>query len=662
MVAKTIFKQDGAQLYRHIRYEYSYDDRQRLTCKEASKWDGAKGAWMHEKIHKIHKNESTPPCRAFIFVLSLPHTSKTTPMKATMLTLILFFTSLYFCSCSEHRYPRVLLTADSLAQTSPDSALSLLKQLKDSIGREPEETRMYYHLLRIKAQDKAYIAHTSDSLVRQVVRYYRKHKDPKLLPEALYYAGRVYRDLGDAPQALEYFQRAIEAAKGSTNHKLLSLMYSQTGMLFLYQDIYDKAPEMFRKAYHYSTLAQDSIGIVYRLRDIGRSFTTLQQADSAIYYYRKADEQAERIGNLHLRSIVNSELSGYYTDLERYEEAYKAMQVAIVQSKATNLYALYSTIASYYKGNNQLDSATYYYNKMLSANDYIYKKEAYRGLYNIARAKNKNEETFTYLDQYLAYTDSVQSMKQAEIIRKANALYNYQLNQKEAKSFKIQTFKEKRQKVLFGIAFIFSIILFIAYREYHKRKEQNIKTQRQKLDRIQKEQYKQSLAQIEKNRKEIENLEVSLQEATASQDELRHALLCAQKELIEKSNEQIEARQKVQTQAEITLKQSAIYKKFHNLLPQEETNKINNSDWEELNHTIDETYNQFSQRLLEFYPISDIELKVCLLIKIGIPPRQIAALTIRSKQAVTSIRKRLYKKLFDEDGSPEQLDCFIQQF
>ena len=27
VVAKTIFKQDGAQLYRHIRYEYSYDDQ-----------------------------------------------------------------------------------------------------------------------------------------------------------------------------------------------------------------------------------------------------------------------------------------------------------------------------------------------------------------------------------------------------------------------------------------------------------------------------------------------------------------------------------------------------------------------------------------------------------------------------------------------------------
>ena len=46
VVAKTIFKQDGAQLYRHIRYEYSYDDQKRLTCKEASKWDGAKDEWI----------------------------------------------------------------------------------------------------------------------------------------------------------------------------------------------------------------------------------------------------------------------------------------------------------------------------------------------------------------------------------------------------------------------------------------------------------------------------------------------------------------------------------------------------------------------------------------------------------------------------------------
>lgn len=46
VVAKTIFKQDGAQLYRHLRYEFTYDDQKRLTAKEATKWDGAKDEWV----------------------------------------------------------------------------------------------------------------------------------------------------------------------------------------------------------------------------------------------------------------------------------------------------------------------------------------------------------------------------------------------------------------------------------------------------------------------------------------------------------------------------------------------------------------------------------------------------------------------------------------
>lgn len=57
--------------------------------------------------------------------------------------------------------------------------------------------------------------------------------------------------------------------------------------------------------------------------------------------------------------------------------------------------------------------------------------------------------------------------------------------------------------------------------------------------------------------------------------------------------------------------------------------------------------------------MKDIEVKVCLLIKIGLSPQQIATITIRSKQAITSIRKRLYKKVFNEEGSTEQWDSFI---
>lgn len=46
--------------------------------------------------------------------------------------------------------------AQSCVETAPDSALHYLSLLKDSIGCEPEETQMYYHLLTIK-QKTSYI-------------------------------------------------------------------------------------------------------------------------------------------------------------------------------------------------------------------------------------------------------------------------------------------------------------------------------------------------------------------------------------------------------------------------------------------------------------------------------------------------------------------------
>ena len=46
MTAKTIFKNENGHLYRHLRYTYTYDTENRVTSKEASKWDSSKEAWV----------------------------------------------------------------------------------------------------------------------------------------------------------------------------------------------------------------------------------------------------------------------------------------------------------------------------------------------------------------------------------------------------------------------------------------------------------------------------------------------------------------------------------------------------------------------------------------------------------------------------------------
>lgn len=565
------------------------------------------------------------------------------------------------CACTNKPYPQSLRVADSLIHNNPDSAVILLEELKRSMAFEPQATQMYYQLLTIKAKDKAYITHTSDSLIKTVVKYYEERKDRERLPETYYYAGRVYRDLGDAPQALEYLQKAIESTKDCTDYRLISRIYSQTGTLYLYQDTYDQALEVFRKAYQYCLSDKDSIGMVYSLRDIGRTFTTLNCADSALYYYKGALKYAEQIHNNHLVGVVQAELSGLYIQLEMYPEAFTAIQCSNKYIKGHNIAPFYAILADYYYYTNQLDSATFYYTQIASFDDLYQKQGSYKGLGNIARKKGQYKEAMEYFDKYLIYTDSIKDITNTETIRKMQSLYNYQLKEKENSKLQRQAANYKLWNILLIFSLLSLVFLFIAYHQFRKKKEQQRLVKQERIKQIQKDRYAQSNTYLEKNKEQIKVLELSLHKAEIEKDQLRQDLLKAQKSLIEKTNEQITATQRVQKQSELALKHSDIYKKFH-FAVQGSDEKIGNDDWKELMCAVDEAYNQFTTRLLELYPMKTIEIQVCVLIKIGLSPAQIAFITIRSRQAISSIRKRLYSKVMGKDGTPEQWDNFISTF
>ena len=94
------------------------------------------------------------------------------PLMKAHLVFILFIGVSLSLGCSRHHsYPLFMEQARSCVETAPDSALHYLSLLKDCIRREPEETQMYYHLLTIKAEDKLYTRHTSDSLINLIVKF-----------------------------------------------------------------------------------------------------------------------------------------------------------------------------------------------------------------------------------------------------------------------------------------------------------------------------------------------------------------------------------------------------------------------------------------------------------------------------------------------------------
>ena len=153
--------------------------------------------------------------------------------------------------------------------------------------------------------------------------------------------------------------------------------------------------------------------------------------------------------------------------------------------------------------------------------------------------------------------------------------------------------------------------------------------------------------------------EAVFKQAENEKNELKLNLINAQKELLEHTNKQIEARRKTLKISETELKESDIYKKFH---LSNGNSKLKEEDWNTLSEMIDKIYSRFTARLYALHPFNEKEIRICLLIKINLKPSQIAPLIPCAKQTLTSIRKKMYEKTHNQKGSPELWDEFIRNF
>lgn len=210
---------------------------------------------------------------------------------------------------------------DSLCGTDPRLAVAMLDSI--DCGSLPEKDRHRLALLTVKSRDKAYIRHTSDSLILDAIDYYSAHPKEGLYPEALYYAGRVYSDLGDLPTALGYFQKALDLIPDSeTQMEFKGRVLSQTGRLLSDIRLHRQALPYLEKSKDISRRLKDSLGIVYddiQLISINLGIDSLEEAkkylheaiafSSSIPDEDKAWLQAKRASILYREGKIDSALS-----------------------------------------------------------------------------------------------------------------------------------------------------------------------------------------------------------------------------------------------------------------------------------------------------------------------------------------------------------------
>ena len=150
-----------------------------------------------------------------------------------------------------------------------DSADALLEGMAKEVDGLSEDTRMYYDLLRVKATDRTFGNHQTDSLIMRVVDYYEQHPEQKHLGEAYFYAGRVCAEVDNhAKRVLYYLELALMSDTTWLNDYWRSRILAQKGYMYQQNGLYEEAHDMAELARTYCQQIGDTMGVRICTEDI----------------------------------------------------------------------------------------------------------------------------------------------------------------------------------------------------------------------------------------------------------------------------------------------------------------------------------------------------------------------------------------------------------
>ena len=544
--------------------------------------------------------------------------------------------------------------AGRLADTCPDSAIALLDSLSPAINQADKATRMRYDLMLIKSRDKAYIEHRNDSMIAPVVEYFTGHSDPDLTPLALYYAGRVYSDLGDAPRALDYFQQALTTIGDDTiaHYNIYKVCLSQMSELFMYQRLYRYALESAEKAVDFS----NELTLPIDYLTIGKSYSLLNVHDSTYLFYKKAYEVASTRGDSSLIYRVQHQFIEYYYKIGDFKKADSIISKLNMEYILQDKEQLYSIISKVKIANNNYNAALPYLKWLVDSGNIHGKCYANAELANYYSKQNDNYKTSVkYLNKYIELLDSTNKLIQTDALAKAQGNYNYSLREKD--NHKLQQENSRKTMIIVILSSIlFSIVIITISIMRELKGKRTILSYR---NIILKSLFKSTYITSSEYRDNLQRNVDKLSEELSIVDDHKSALalkLAKSKLHLKEMDVSIEER----AENHLRLMNSDIVIKFKNCLNNDKKH-ISPEMWDELSKAVDSSYPEFTHKLIDICGINRNEFRISLLIKIEFLPSEIATLLCKSRVAISSTRKRLSESILIKDASsPKDWDEFIR--
>ncbi|MBQ5606525.1 MAG: hypothetical protein IIU87_04860, partial [Prevotella sp.] len=361
-----------------------------------------------------------------------------------LLYLIIIFVLVCMFGCSDRRATSVLNHADSLLSTHPDTVLVMLDSLRAERSSDmSRRQKMRLELLRADAQNKAFVNFTTDSVMREVTAYYDAHGTAQERMRAHYLLGCTYRDMGDAPRALECYHDAVSFADTTSadcDFQRLSRIYGQMADLFHAQRSPQFEKEAELNAIRMAWKAKDTLAALIFYAHLADVYHLTGKKDSALFISQDACSLLKKYGyERESNGFIIMQYS-IFVDRNEFDKADKLLHHYEKGSgffdkegnikKGREIFYFYR--GKYYYGVNMLDSSLYFYKKLLyNANNINSIEAASKGLMQVYQQLGKPDSVMKYAQMFADANDSACLISSAEEINRANALYNYNASRRQ---------------------------------------------------------------------------------------------------------------------------------------------------------------------------------------------------------------------------------------
>ena len=494
--------------------------------------------------------------------------------------------------------------------------------------------------------------------VDSLVAYFDRHGSANDRMMAHYVQGRVHHDMGEAPQALECYQRAAEQADTTrSNCDLYTLyaVYGQMAMIFHSQYLPDDEMQALITSERIAWKDKDTLSAINAYQLLSRPYYMKSDTDSVLFIEKCAHDLYLKYGfNQRAARTLLVPIS-IYLDRMQYNKASEAMSVLEDSSgwfddgnikKGKELY--YYDKGRYHLAMGRQDLALLNFKKVLQAG---YIEAGYRGILSVYEKQGRSDSISKYAKLFAAANDSCYYHVNQQQVEQVRASYNYRKHVNEAQRLK-EANTLRGWLLCLGLLTLL-VLLFLLLWVRAKARER--KRRLQELHRINEELQAKYALLTEDYEQKLEEMKLQQEQATDSDDsqslsQKMEALSFA----IRKAN--IKKEEIAMNTAHI--QESAV---FRRLQDDPTIARYDEGIWPEVEAVINEAYPGFSDRLRLLLPkMSGKEWQVSLLLKAQLTHQLIAEIICETQGGESNIRRRLSKKLFpSETPSSSKFDDFI---